>query len=484
MQDKPIELTPSAPASAGHSDTVRAVAGYWSTGGAWRVASGSSDSTLRIWEAPDSGGAPVELAALKGHTGGVFCLTTFGFDEGRRTRLVSGSFDNTLRIWDGSPPVERHSLSQSPLKVLVGHRATVSAVMAFCDRVDAAVPSWRLLSADVKELRLWDPVAGAGLGVIALETPVHALCAFDGGSTFGGTCVAWAAGDGTVGTQAMLTGDRLATASAAIVTRAHSGSTCGVASCGRGRLVSCGEDGMVCVHDAAGSKAAARPRRLPGHTAEVNAVVAFELLAAGAGAMGIGGDWFVVSCSEDRSLRLWDPVGGTALAVLLGHTHPVLGAAVRVGGGGGGGADGGVRIVSGGEDSVMRTWSPPQSALVSFAPAATEAATAAAAAPPPSSMAAGDAAAEYVPLACSGCGAPLGWLQADVCSRAVLRATLCAVCHSARRRGGGGGGGGDAAQRAPTHEHSDAGGCECCPQDRAEGQHQHGHGHHQPGRYM
>ena len=63
MQNAPLELTPSAPASAGHSDTVRAVVGYWSTGGAWRVASGSSDSSLRIWEAPDLGAAAVELTA-------------------------------------------------------------------------------------------------------------------------------------------------------------------------------------------------------------------------------------------------------------------------------------------------------------------------------------------------------------------------------------------------------------------------------------
>ena len=453
-----VALEPSAPASsAGHSDTVRAVVSFWSTAGAWRVASGSSDHTLRIWEAQEAG-APVELAVLKGHTGGVFCLTSFDCDgDGRRTRLVSGSFDNTLRIWEGNP-VGRDSVSQSPLKVLVGHRATVSAVMAFSGG-GGATRAWRLLSADGKELRLWDPDAGAGLGVITLETPVHALCTFDGGSTIG-LCAAWAAGDGTVGTQGVFDGGHLAITSAATVTRAHSGSTFGVAGCGRGRLVSCGEDGMVCVHDAAGSEAA-RPRRLPGHTAEVNAVVTFELAGAagavGAAAGAAGGGWRVVSCSEDRTLRLWDPVGGTALAVLTGHTHPVLDAVVRVGSVE---DKGSVRVVSGGEDSVLRTWCAPQSALQA-APAAmplppsTPVATAPP--PPPPSTAAGDAAVEYVPLACVACGAPLGWLEADVSSRAVLRAALCAGCHATRR------------------------GCECCPRDHAEYQHQqeHGHAHHQ-----
>ena len=448
------ELTPSAPASAGHSDTVRAVVGFWGPNGAWRVASGSSDRTLRIWEVQEEADAPVELAVLKGHTGGIFCLTTFDVDGGGRSRLVSGSFDNTLRIWDGSPPAERHSVSQSPLKVLVGHRATVSAVTAFCDGGAGSAPSWRLLSADGKELRLWDALAGTGLGVIALEIPVHGLCALDGGSSCG-PCAAWAAGDGTVGTQALFVGVHLAIAPAATVTRAHSGSTFGVAGCGRGRLVSCGEDGMVCVHDAAGSEVAARPRRLPGHTAEVNAVVAFEL-AAGAGAAGAGGGWRVVSCSEDRTLRLWDPVGGTALAVLIGHTHPVLGAAVRVRCGGG--AEGGVRIVSGGEDNVMRTWCPPRSALEA-APAAMPPSTPVATAQPPpsSSTMAGDVAVEYVPLTCGTCGAPMGFLQADVCSRAVLRAALCSGCHAARNGGGG------AATSAQSHEHTHAGDCKCCP---------------------
>ena len=88
-----------------HSDSVNSV--EFSSDGK-RVVSGSSDQTIRIWDAQT--GSPV-LDPLEGHTGWVWSVA-FSPDG---KRVVSGSDDQTIRIWDaqtGSPvldPLEGHT---------------------------------------------------------------------------------------------------------------------------------------------------------------------------------------------------------------------------------------------------------------------------------------------------------------------------------------------------------------------------------------
>lgn len=74
-------------AFAGHTDEVLALA-VLDDG---RLASGSWDKTVRIWD-PAGRAEPV---VLTGHTGGVTALAVL--DDGR---LASGSVDKTVRIWD------------------------------------------------------------------------------------------------------------------------------------------------------------------------------------------------------------------------------------------------------------------------------------------------------------------------------------------------------------------------------------------------
>jgi WD40 repeat protein len=73
----------------GHTGPVGSVG--WSPDGS-RIVSGSSDDTVRVWDA-DTG---VEQAVLNGHTGLV--LSVWWSPDG--SRIVSGSGDATVRVWE------------------------------------------------------------------------------------------------------------------------------------------------------------------------------------------------------------------------------------------------------------------------------------------------------------------------------------------------------------------------------------------------
>ena len=67
-----------------------------------RIATASSDSTVRIWDAATG----VQLLALNGHADTVAGVA-FSPDG---TRLVSASYDNTVRVWDVSTGAQILSL--------------------------------------------------------------------------------------------------------------------------------------------------------------------------------------------------------------------------------------------------------------------------------------------------------------------------------------------------------------------------------------
>ena len=60
-----------------------------------RIVSGSSDRTIRIWDATTG----KELEILEGHTGGV---SSVSFSPDGKL-IVSNSYDRTIRIWDFPP---------------------------------------------------------------------------------------------------------------------------------------------------------------------------------------------------------------------------------------------------------------------------------------------------------------------------------------------------------------------------------------------
>jgi WD40 repeat protein/energy-coupling factor transporter ATP-binding protein EcfA2 len=128
-----VQLTPISHVARGHESDVLSVA--FAPDGT-RVASGSDDNTIRVWDLRHPQSEPL---ILRGHDDTVHAVA-FAPDG---TRVVSGGDDKTIRIWDLRQP-------QSEPVILRGHEGTVNSL--------AFAPSGDRLASGGNDgtIRIWD----------------------------------------------------------------------------------------------------------------------------------------------------------------------------------------------------------------------------------------------------------------------------------------------------------------------------------------
>ncbi|KAL2885584.1 Vegetative incompatibility protein HET-E-1 [Ceratocystis lukuohia] len=282
----------------GHSRAVNSV--VFSNNGQ-RLASGSWDKTVKIWDATSG----AFLQTLEGHSGLVNSVV-FASDG---QRLASGSWDKTVKIWDAT--------SGACLQTLEGHGADVFSVVFASDG--------QLLASGSSDstVKIWDATSGACLQTLE----GHGADVFSVVFASDGQLLASGSSDSTVKIWDATSGACLQTL------EGHAGDVFSVVFASDGqRLASGSWDKTVKIWDATSG---AFLQTLEGHSGLVNSVVFAsdgQLLA---------------SASSDSTVKIWDATSGACLQTLEGHGADVFSVVF---------ASDGQRLASGSSDSTVKIW--------------------------------------------------------------------------------------------------------------------------------
>ncbi|WP_437752636.1 TIR domain-containing protein [Sorangium sp. So ce1389] len=365
-----------------------------------RVVSASSDRTLKVWDLA-SGRL---LSTLEGHTDGVNACAISPDGE----RIVSGSSDKRLIVWgcadylplyllDSQGPVNVHALSSDGVSSLLQRPDAMSGsadvgrryiLQGHDDRVSACAisPDGKLVAATSydKTLRVWHLASGEGCAVFEAHRDWASACAIspDGermvSASYDMTLKVWdvvnsrllavLAGhdDWVVACAISPDGERIVSAShdktlkvwdaaSGRVLYTLEGHSAGVYACAISpdgqRVVSGSGDGTLKVWDVASGHL---PSSLEGHAARVT------------GCAISPDNERIVSASWDMTLRVWDVASGRPLHVIGGssrtgtsqsHLDKVTGCAI---------SPDGKRIVSCSYDRTLRIWDVANGQLVSI----------------------------------------------------------------------------------------------------------------------
>ena len=117
------------------------------------LVSGGSDRTIRVWDASSHGSIAQVGRPLAGHTDSVNCLTGFVGPHGR-IRLASGSDDGSVVIWDLA--------TGAVLDRLTGHSARVTAISMFRNSEGHPI----LCTSSEEATIMWDAANGSTAGCV------------------------------------------------------------------------------------------------------------------------------------------------------------------------------------------------------------------------------------------------------------------------------------------------------------------------------
>ncbi|CAL1539696.1 unnamed protein product [Lymnaea stagnalis] len=254
----------------GHSDSVQCV-----TCDTERIASGSADKTIRVWDIKTK----ELLHVLKGHTKGVWCLQFF-----TRHLLVSGSFDNTIRIWN-----LRTGLTT---RTLFGHEGQI-----WCLKIRGPL---LVSGSQDKTAKLWDIGRCLLLGTLS----GHSAAVFNVDTSEDNKMVLTASGDKTV---RLWSADTFQLVKCVWVSPSTSVMT--VSYC-QGYFA-CSYDGTVCLY-----KGTKLVRTFNEHRKRVESL---KLKMTDADK----GEGHITSAGQDGLIKHWDVTQDDSLQTYKGHQQPI-----------------------------------------------------------------------------------------------------------------------------------------------------------------